>query len=273
MMAQKKCCWQKISEFLEDKKLENKQPSFLDLLLETHIGLERQGPGSPETMKQAIGFLGPVEQFQQIADFGCGTGGQTMLLAEHLPGTVTGLDMFPDFINRLTEKAKCRGLEGRVTGVVGKMENLPFQKKTFDLIWSEGAIDNIGFEKGLRHWHDFLKQGGYVAVTCPSWITKEHPSAVEQFWTEAGSRLDPVEKNIEIMQNSGYQFIASFVLPEECWTENYFFPRASAIQNLMNKYAQSDIMQEYAERNRHEVELFLKYQQHYGYVFYIGRAI
>ena len=41
----------------------------------------------------------------------------------------------------------------------------------------------------------------------------------------------------------------------------------------MNKYAQSDIMQEYAERNRHEVELFLKYQQHYGYVFYIGRAI
>lgn len=152
--------------------MENKQPSFIDLLLEAHIGLERQGPGSLETMKQALGFLGPLERFEQIADLGCGTGGQTINLAENLPGTVTGLDLFPDFINRLTERAKSQGLEGRVKGVAGNMESLPFQKESFDLIWSEGAIDNIGFEKGLCHWHDFLKQDGYVAVTCPSWLTK-----------------------------------------------------------------------------------------------------
>lgn len=89
--------------------MENKQPSFIDLLLEAHIGLERQGPGSPKTMKQAIGFLGPLERFEQIADLGCGTGGQTMLLAEYLPGTVTGLDLFPDFINRLAKRAKKQG--------------------------------------------------------------------------------------------------------------------------------------------------------------------
>ncbi|MGN0688698.1 MAG: class I SAM-dependent methyltransferase [Oscillospiraceae bacterium] len=253
--------------------MESKQPSFIDLLLETHIGLERQGPGSPETMKQALGFLGSLKQFEQIADLGCGSGGQTMLLAEYLPGVITGLDMFPDFIDRLMEKAKSKGLEGRVTGIVGNMENLPFRKKSFDLIWSEGAIDNIGFEKGLRYWHDFLKHDGYVAVTCPSWITKEHPTIVEQFWSDAGCHLDPVDKNIEIMQDSGYKFIASFILPEECWTDNYFFPRESAIQNLMIKYAQSDTMKKYAELNRHEVELFMKYKQHYGYVFYIGQAI
>ena len=253
--------------------MENKQPSFIDLLLEAHIGLERQGPGSLETMKQALGFLGPLERFEQIADLGCGTGGQTINLAENLPGTVTGLDLFPDFINRLTERAKSQGLEGRVKGVAGNMESLPFQKESFDLIWSEGAIDKIGFEKGLCHWHDFLKQDGYVAVTCPSWLTKEHPAIVEQFWSEAGVCLDSVEKNIEIMQNSGYEFIAAFVLPEKCWTENYFYPRESAIKKLMNKYTDSDTMREYAEINRHEVELFLKYKKHYGYVFYIGRAI
>ena len=253
--------------------MENKQPSFIDLLLEAHIGLERQGPGSPETMAQAIGFLGSLEQFEQILDLGCGTGGQTLLLAEHLPGTVTGLDMFPDFVNRLNENAKSRGLEGRVKGVVGNMESLTFQKNAFDLIWSEGAIDNIGFEKGLRHWHDFLKQGGYVAVTCPSWITKEHPAAVEQFWSEAGSHLDSVETNIGILQEVGYEYVASFVLPEECWTENYYIPREAAIRKLMEKYAGSDTMKQYAEMNRCEVELFRKYKKHYGYVFYIGRAV
>lgn len=253
--------------------MKNKEPSFIDLLLEAHIDLKRQGPGSLETMKQAVSFLDSTKSFDKIADLGCGTGGQTLALAEIMPGEVVGLDMFPDFIERLEQEAKNRGLSKRVSGVVGNMEELPFEKNSFDLIWSEGAIDNIGFENGLRHWKDFLKKDGYVAVTCPSWLTKEHPSEVESFWTEAGSGLDTVQKNIEIMQTLGYQFVSAFALPEECWTDNYFSPRAHAIESLMKKYPQSDTMKEYVEVNKKEVDLFLKYKQHYGYVFYIGRKI
>ena len=91
-----------------------------------------------------------------------------MLLAQHLSGTITGLDMFPDFIEKFNENAKAHNYENRVKGIVGTMEQLPFQRKSLDLIWSEGAIDGIGFQKGLSHWHDFLKEGGFVAVTCPS---------------------------------------------------------------------------------------------------------
>lgn len=224
-------------------------------------------------MKQALGFLEPLDRFEQIADLGCGSGGQTLGLAEHLKGSVTGLDMFPDFINRLKDEAKSKGLENRVTGIVGNMENLPFQKGSLDLIWSEGAIDNIGFENGLRHWHDFLRQDGYIAVTCPSWLTKERPEEVEKFWSDAGSHLDTVENNISIMQNSGYRFIAAFTLPDECWLDNYYLPREEATKKLMGKYPRSDTMKQYAEMNRHEVELFQKYKSHYGYVFYIGSAV
>lgn len=253
--------------------MENNQPTFIDLLLEAHIGLERQGPGSPEAVRQALGFLGELDRFEKIADLGCGTGGQTLLLAENLSGHVTGLDMFPDFVEKLNIKAKSRKLENRVSGVVGNMAELPFQKNTFDLIWSEGAIDNIGFGNGLKHWRDFLKNGGYVAVTNPSWLTKERPEVVERFWSDAGSHLDSVENNIGIMQDSGYEFVAAFALPEECWTENYFYPRAEAIKKLSEKYPDSETMREYAALNQHEVDLFLKYKQHYGYVFYIGRAV
>ena len=63
-------------------------------------------------------------------------------------------------------------------------------------IWSEGAIDNIGFEKGLNYWNRFLKKGGYIAVTCPSWLTDERHTEVEKFWADAGSRLDAIEYNI-----------------------------------------------------------------------------
>ena len=253
--------------------MENKQPSFLDLLIEAHIDLERQGPGSPASVEQALRFLGPLDRFEQTADLGCGTGGQTMLLAEHLQGTIIGLDMFPDFIEKLNNNAKTSGLENRVKGIVGKMEDLPFQKNSLDLIWSEGAVDNIGFREGLSHWHGYLKQGGFVAVSCPSWITEEHPPVVEKFWTAAGSHLDPLDKNIAIMQSCGYAFTAAFVLPEECWTDCYFYPRARAIEKLVKKYPHCDTVRQYAELNQKEVELYLEYGKHYGYVFYIGSVI
>ena len=115
--------------------------------------------------------------------------------------------------------------------------------------------------------------GGAVAVTCPSWLTREHPAVVERFWSEAGSGLDTIGDNIETMQECGYAFIAAFALPETCWTENYFFPRAKAIEALLKKYDGNETMKTYAELNRQEVELYLQYKAHYGYVFYIGRAI
>ena len=196
-----------------------------------------------------------------------------MLLAKYLPGRITGLDMFPDFIDKFNRNAKIRNLENRVTGIVGSMEDLAFQKNSLDLIWSEGAIDNIGFEKGLSHWHSFLKKGGFVAVTSPSWLTAEHPVAVEQFWSDAGSQLDCIGNNIEIMQKCGYQFIASFALSEQCWTENYFIPRKMAINKLSEKYAGDETMLDYIAQNERECELYSRYGRHYGYVFYIGRAI
>ena len=254
-------------------ELETKHLSMVDILLETHIGLERQGPGSSEAVEQALGFLKPLNQFSKIADLGCGTGGQTLLLAKYLSGTIIGLDMFSDFIDKLNENARKMKLDNRVTGIIGSMEKLPFQTKSLDLIWSEGASDNIGFKEGLSHWHGFLKKGGFIAVTCPSWLTEERPNVVERFWNDAGSQLETISDNIKIMQKCGYQFVASFALPQKCWTENYFIPREKAINKLLEKYAGNKIMMEYAEQNRYETELYSKYSQHYGYVFYIGKVI
>ena len=234
---------------------ENNQPGFLDLLLEAHIGLERQGPGSRETVERALSFLGDLSRFESIADLGCGTGGQTLVLAEYLSGNIVGLDMFPEFVRELDKKALRSGLSERLKGVVGKMEELPFEKNSLDLIWSEGAIDNIGFEKGLSHWRAFLKKDGMIAVTCPSWLTSVHPEEAEKFWTDAGSKLDLIEDNIKIMQDCGYQFVAAFALTEDCWTKNYFEPREQAINELIEKYNNCNTVKEYAELNRCEAEL------------------
>jgi len=253
--------------------MENKQPTIMDLVIETHVGLERQGPGSPEMTIKALSFLDNLNKISRVADLACGTGGQTMVLAQNIIGNITGVDICPDFINVFNDNAKKLNLQERVKGIVGAMENLSFQKDEFDLIWSEGAIDSIGFEKGLTHWNGFLKKNGYIAVTCPSWLTDEHPAEIEKFWTAAGSGLDTIEHNISIMQKTGYSLVTTFTLPEKCWTDNYFIPRGAADKLLLIKYAENKTVESYIADNKNEIELYSKYNQYYGYVFYIGKKI
>jgi SAM-dependent methyltransferase len=250
--------------------MDNKQIPVMDLIIETHIGLERQGPGSREMTAKALSFL-DIDRISRAADLGCGAGGQTMILAENIRGSIVGLDQIPDFIAVLNANALKQGLQDRVSGIVGSMENLPFQKEEFDLIWSEGAIDAIGFEKGLTHWNSFLKMNGYVSVSCPCWFTDEHPVEVGKFWADAGSGLNTIEHNISAMQRAGYAPIAVFTLPEQCFTDNYFAPRAAAEKVLLARHAGNKTAEAYVENDQYEVELYSKYKQLYGYAFYIGK--
>ena len=137
----------------------------LQLICDFFSNMERQGPGSPDVTLKALSFIDSLTDKSLIADIGCGTGGQTMVLAGHITGQITGLDLFPDFIDIFNHNAKQSGLQDRVKGIVGSMDNLPFQSEELDLIWSEGAIYNIGFERGLNEWRRYLKPGGYIAVS------------------------------------------------------------------------------------------------------------
>ena len=255
----------------------DKQPAFDDLCYESHLGLERQGIGSEEMTLKALSFLDNLNDISKVADLACGTGGQTMVLARNITGNIIGVDIYPAFINIFNDNAKKLNLQNRVNGIVGAMEDLSFQKEEFDLIWSEGAIDSIGFEKGLAHWNGFLKKNGYVAVTCPSWLTYERPAKIEKFWVEAGGSIDTIGSNISIMQKVGYSFVAAFTLPEKCWTDNYFIPREAADKALLEKYVGNKTaaayIEAYIKENKFEEELYSKYKQYYGYVFYIGKKI
>ena len=220
---------------------------------------------------KALSFLDNPDKISKVVDLACGTGGQTMVLAQNIAGNIIGVDICPDFINVLNDNAQKLNLKNRVNGIVGSMENLSFQKEEFDLIWSEGAIDSIGFEKGLNYWNGFLKKNGYIAVTCPSWFTDERPAEIEKFWDSAGCRLDTIGNNILIMQKTGYNFVAAFTLPEKCWTDNYFIPREAAEKELLKIFTGNKTVEAYIGNNKYEVELYSKYKQYYGYVFYIGK--
>jgi ubiquinone/menaquinone biosynthesis C-methylase UbiE len=243
------------------------------LICEYFSNLERQGPGSPEITIKALSFIDNLSEESRIADIGCGTGGQTMVLGQNTSGHITGIDLFQVFIDLFNRNSKMLSLQNKVNGIVGSMDNLPFKNEELDLIWSEGAIYNIGFERGLNDWRKFLKPGGYVAVSEASWFTSERPSEINEFWQDAYHGIDTIPNKVKQMQNSGYIPVATFILPENCWTEHFYAPQVSAQEAFLKKHAGNKTAEEFIANQQHETQLYYKYKEYYGYVFYIGKKV
>lgn len=244
-----------------------------NLICEYFSRLERQGPGSSEVTIKALSFIENITEESQVADIGCGTGGQTMVLAQNSSGNITGVDLFPTFINLFNANASKLELQDRVRGIVGSMDNLTFKKEELDLIWSEGAIYNIGFERGLKEWNQFLKKGGYIAVSEASWFTEKRPAEIEDFWLDAYPEIDTVANKVALIQSTGYIPVATFILPENCWTEQFYTPQITVQEAFLKKYKGNKATEEFVAYQRYETELYYKYKEFYGYVFYIGKKV
>lgn len=255
---------------MSDNNISNRE---LELICEYYSNLERQGPGSSDVTQKALSFIDPFPSDALIADIGCGTGGQTLVLAENIQGKITAIDLFPLFINILNSNSEKRGFVDRIKGEIASMDALTFKDSSLDLIWSEGAIYNIGFENGLNQWHRFIKKGGYIAVTEISWFTNERPKEIDDFWNHNYPEIDTISNKISQMQNSGYVPVASFILPEECWTDNYYKPQVPVQKAFLDKYKGDTFAKELIEGQLQEAKLYEKYKDFYGYVFYIGKKI
>lgn len=242
-----------------------------NLICEYYSNVERQGPGSPEITVKALSFIDDLTEQSRIADIGCGTGGQTMVLAQHAKGSITGIDLFPKFINLLNTNAAKANFRDKVRGIVGNMDDLPFQEEELDLIWSEGAIYNIGFERGLNEWRKFLKEGGYIAVSEVSWFTDEQPQEIVDFWKNGYPEIDSIPNKVAQMQRAGYIPIATFILPDNCWTEHFYAPQVEVQKTFLKKYAGNKTAENFIAFERYEEGLYEKYKAYYGYVFYIGK--
>lgn len=245
----------------------------LKIIREYFSSMERQGPGSPETTLRALSFIDNMNNESQIADIGCGTGGQTMVLANNTSGKITGIDLFPAFIDLFNAAAHKLNIQYRVRGIVGSMENLPFNSEELDLVWSEGAIYNIGFERGINEWRKFIKPGGFLAVSEASWFTEERPSEIDEFWKEAYPEIDTISNKVSQIQRAGYIPVATFILPEICWTENFYDLQVTVQKKFLKKYAGNEAVEKFIEYQRHEAKLYDKYKEFYGYVFYIAKKI
>jgi ubiquinone/menaquinone biosynthesis C-methylase UbiE len=246
----------------------------LELLVDFHKDAERQGPGSKAETLRALSLMNiDTRKNLKVADIGCGTGAQTIILAQNIGGQITAVDLFPEFLEKLDFNSKEQGLQDKIITRKMSMEALSFQDKEFDIIWSEGAIYNIGFEAGVKQWKKYLKSNGYIAVSEITWTTNSRPAEIEEHWKNEYPEIDTASNKIKILEENGYTPVGYFTLPKECWIDNYYNPMENRFIEFLSKHNYSDIAKNLVETEKEEIRKYLKYKDYLSYGFYIAQNI
>jgi SAM-dependent methyltransferase len=239
-----------------------------DLFFEIHRDLPREGPGRYRYTRQAFELLPRLER-PRILDIGCGPGAPTIELARLSGGEVIGIDIYQQYLDQLQSRIDGAGLGDRVRAVKMSMFDIGFLDAAFDVVWAEGAIYIIGFDRGLAEWRRLVRPGGFMAVHEMCWLRPDPPREIAEFWRAEYPAIAPVDGNLAMISAAGYRLLGHFTLGEDAWWPEYYGPLEERIQMLRTKYAdQPDALSRLDEEQR-EVDLYRKYKTWYGSVFFV----
>ena len=173
----------------------------------------------------------------RILDVGCGSGIPTMELARLSNGEIIGIDINQTVLDRFNRKIEKAGLSDQVKTLNCSLFDMEFPDGSFDIIWAEGSIFVIGFERGLREWKRLLKPVGFMVVH-----------------DEQGN----VKEKLEQIYDCGYELLGHFVLNEDTWWTEYFSPLEKLIDETRTKYADDSVVLEAVNSAQREIDMFKK---------------
>jgi SAM-dependent methyltransferase len=243
------------------------------LIVELHRDGMRQGPGSDEETLRALELTRlDTSATLQVADIGCGTGASTLVLASKLRNArITAVDLFPEFLDILSERASAVGYSKQIETLAESMDSLPFSNESLDLIWSEGAIYNIGFAKGIKAWRPILRSGGVLAVSEITWLRPDPPEEIRQHWSNEYPEIATASEKIAILEQEGYDLLGYLVLPPTNWINNYYEPTEERIFSFLQRHAGQSEAKELVKMERQEADLYKRFKDWFSYGFYVAR--
>lgn len=246
-------------------------PRFWEIFFEVYEALPRQGPGNRDCAARALRLCGELPLSPAILDLGCGVGGQTLQLAKLTAGSIVAIDSHAPSIERLKETLAVQGLSGRVQAQVGDMAHPGLMPESFDLIWSEGALYNIGIGNALRICHELLRPGGYLAFTDAIWRKENPPPEVRAGFDLDYPTMGSADDIVAAIRDCGYELIGHFTLPDEAWWTDFYTPMEIRISELRNNYADDTEALAILDQLAGEPEIHRRHSAYYAYEFFVVR--
>ena len=184
----------------------------------------------------------------KILDIGCGSGIPTLELARLGQGEVTGIDIDQTALDKFIRKIAVAGINKRVKVFKCSLFDIGFPEESFDVIWAEGAIHTIGFERGLREWKRLLKPGGFMVIH-----------------DEQGN----VQDKLEQISDCGYELLGYFLLGEGTWRREYFAPLEKMLAEYQKSMPVNPKVREEIRQAQEELDMFRKNPEGNSSAFFI----
>jgi DNA-binding transcriptional MerR regulator/ubiquinone/menaquinone biosynthesis C-methylase UbiE len=231
--------------------------------------LPRQGPGCREATRRALGLVPDLPAHPEVLDIGCGSGLQTLVLAEVLKTRILAIDNHRPLLDVLDRSAREAGLDIETAEL--SMVEMPFAQGRFDLLWAEGSIFIIGLERGFKEFARYLKPGGCLAFTELCWFADDPPAEVKDFFAAVYPDMKTVPEIRRLAAESGYRVISDFNLPDSAWWDDYYTPMLARLQELKLENSGIAEAEEVYGRLEAEIDMFRRYAACYGYTFFVLR--
>ncbi|MCW3978097.1 MAG: methyltransferase domain-containing protein [Candidatus Bathyarchaeota archaeon] len=188
----------------------------------------------------------------RILDVGCGSGVPTIELARLSKGEVIGIDIDQSRLDKLNRKIEREDLSNRVETRKCSMFEIDFPDESFDVIWAEGSISVIGFERGLKEWRRILKPGGFLVVQ---------------------AKTGKMSNKLKKIPSFGYKLLNQLSLPEDAhWTE-YCRPLEIRIRELCAKYKNDSKVLEVLRKHQNEIDTLKRNPKEFSSAFYIMQKL
>jgi SAM-dependent methyltransferase len=241
-----------------------------DALFEVRQALMAQGAGRFAYTRKAFRML-PALDRPRMLDVGCGFGGPTLELARLSGGQIVALDVERSALDVLVRSASEAGLSARVLPVQGSLSAVGFPDETFDVIWAEGSIWVIGFERGLTDWHRLIRPGGFLVVHEMVWLRPDPPPDVSQHWRSVYPDIRTVPETLVRIPACGYELVDHFALPADAWWTDYYAPMRERIPALRQAFADEPDALAALDREEQEARLYRKHMRWQGSAFFVLR--
>jgi len=192
----------------------------------------------------------PKIECPEIIDLGCGYGVPTIELAILSKGRILAVDRDRQALSRLKQKVTALRLKKHIRVLAADLTRYRPRRGTYDIIWSEGAVSAVGFEKALDLWRDGLKPDGHLVIH---------------------DEIKDKDVKLNAAARLGWEVVEQFIVPIDTWLTDYFRPLGGRLHDLADKYAHNPRALEVLRREECEIEVFKQRPDDFASAFYILR--
>jgi SAM-dependent methyltransferase len=186
-------------------------------------------------------------------------------------GHIVAVDSHAPFITQLAASVAANGLGHRIKPLCADMAQTGFPPGSFDLVWSEGALYNLGLDAALPLCRDLLRPGGHLVFTDAVWRKKDVPEEVRRGFELDYPGMGRRQDVLAAVARHGLAVLGHFTLPDEAWLEDFYTPMQARVRELRGKYAHDAEAQSILDSIHHETDLHAAHGDCYAYVFFVTR--